>query len=59
MALVPFIYVLAGKSNIISMLTGILYEKLNTMHQYTGVALCAGVVHTIPFLWQDMEGGRG
>ncbi|KAL7663628.1 ferric-chelate reductase (NADPH) [[Candida] zeylanoides] len=58
-ALVPFIYVLAGKSNIISMLTGISYEKLNTMHQYTGVAcFVLGVVHTIPFLWQDMaEGG--
>lgn len=58
-ALMPFIYVMAGKSNAICMLTGILYEKLNVLHQFVGVAcFVLGVVHTIPFIWQDLsEGG--
>lgn len=58
-ALTPFIYVLAGKSNMITLLTGISYEKLNVVHQYVGVAaLVLSLVHTIPFIWQPLhEGG--
>ncbi|KAI5950143.1 FRE7 [Candida jiufengensis] len=58
-ALVPFTYVLSGKSNVISMLTGISYEKLNVFHQFVGVAsFILGVVHTIPFVYQTkIEGG--
>lgn len=55
-ALVPFIYVLAGKSNAITLLTGISYEKLNVFHQYVGVAgFILGVVHTIPFIYQQLQ----
>ncbi|KAI5956001.1 FRE7 [Candida theae] len=55
-ALVPFIYVLAGKSNAITLLTGISYEKLNVFHQYVGVAgFVLGVVHTIPFIYQQLQ----
>ena len=58
-ALTPFIYVLAGKSNAITLLTGISYEKLNTFHQYVGVAaFVLGIIHTIPFVHQSLaEGG--
>lgn len=58
-ALTPFIYVLAGKSNMITLLTGISYEKLNSVHQYIGVAsFVLGIIHAVPFIYQSMvEGG--
>jgi predicted ferric reductase len=58
-ALTPFVYVLSGKSNMITFITGISYEKLNVFHQYVGVAaLVLSVIHTIPFIFQDLaEGG--
>ncbi|CAI5760365.1 unnamed protein product [Candida verbasci] len=60
-ALTPFIYILAGKSNAITLLTGISYEKLNVYHQYVGVCtLVLSIIHTIPFIHQDLvEGGSG
>ncbi|KAG7664394.1 FRE7 [[Candida] subhashii] len=59
-ALTPFIYVLAGKSNAITLLTGMSYEKLNVYHQFVGVAaFVLSLIHTIPFLYQDLrEGGN-
>lgn len=52
-ALMPFIYVLSGKSNMITLLTGISYEKLNAYHQYVGVAaFVLSIVHTVPFIYQ-------
>lgn len=59
MAPIPFIFALSGKLNIISMLTGIGYEKLNWVHQFAGVAcLVLSVIHTIPFIYQALaEGG--
>jgi len=58
-ALTPFVYVLSGKSNMITFLTGISYEKLNVFHQYVGLAaFVLSVIHTIPFIYQDIrEGG--
>ncbi|CUM56727.1 uncharacterized protein AC631_04133 [Debaryomyces fabryi] len=58
-ALTPFVYVLSGKSNMITFLTGISYEKLNVFHQYVGfAAFVLSVIHTIPFIYQDIrEGG--
>lgn len=58
-ALLPFIYTLSGKFNIISLLTGISYEKLNVFHQFTGVAsFVLSLMHTIPFIYQSLaEGG--
>lgn len=58
-ALVPFIFVLSGKQNIISTLTGISYEKLNIYHQWASV-LCflLGWVHTIPFYYQSGREGN-
>ncbi|KAK6462853.1 ferric reductase transmembrane component 7 [Scheffersomyces coipomensis] len=58
-ALTPFIYILAGKANMITFLTGISYEKLNQYHQFVGVAcFVLSVIHTIPFIYQPLvEGG--
>lgn len=57
-ALTPFIYVLAGKSNMITLLTGISYEKLNSIHQYVGVAsFILSIIHTIPFIHQSLVDG--
>ncbi|CCG25183.1 hypothetical protein CORT_0H00660 [Candida orthopsilosis Co 90-125] len=55
-ALMPFIYVLSGKSNMITLLTGVSYEKLNTYHQYVGVAaFILSIVHTVPFIYQFLQ----
>lgn len=58
-ALTPFIFALSGKSNSISMLTGIGYEKLSWIHQFVSVAsLVLAIIHTIPFIHQALaEGG--
>lgn len=58
-ALTPFIFVLAGKRNAISSLTGIGYEKLNWLHQFVAVAsLVLAIIHTVPFIHQALvEGG--
>lgn len=58
-ALIPFIYILGGKSNMITLVTGISYEKLNVFHQFCGVAcFVLSLIHTIPFIYQIYnEGG--
>lgn len=57
-ALTPFIMILAGKVNAITILTGISYEKLNWIHQFVGVAaLVLALVHTIPFIYQPLQEG--
>jgi ferric-chelate reductase len=58
-SLVPFIIILSGKTNIISQLTDISYEKLNVYHRWVSAMCCfLGWVHTIPFYIQAYhEGG--
>jgi ferric-chelate reductase len=57
-ALTPFIYVLLGKSNMLTLLTGISHEKLNTFHQFVGVScLVLSLVHTIAFMYQPYKEG--
>jgi len=57
-ALTPFIYVLLGKANMITVLTGISHEKLNTFHQFVGVAcLVLSLIHTIAFMYQPYKEG--
>ncbi|KAG2731003.1 hypothetical protein G9P44_006152 [Scheffersomyces stipitis] len=58
-ALTPFVYVLAGKANMITFLTGISYEKLNQHHQYVGLAaFVLSIIHTVPFIYMNVrEGG--
>ncbi|CCE79241.1 Piso0_001293 [Millerozyma farinosa CBS 7064] len=57
-AVTPFVYILSGKSNMITLVTGVSYEKLNKFHQYVGlVAFVFGIVHTIPFIYQILRDG--
>ncbi|GME96606.1 unnamed protein product [Ambrosiozyma monospora] len=58
-ALVPFIYILSGKSNLICGLTGISYEKINVHHRWVSIiSYIAAWVHTAPFYIQSSrEGG--
>lgn len=59
MALTPFLIVVSGKTNFISHVTGVSYEKLNVFHQALGWgSFFLAMVHTVPFLMQDVaEGG--
>ncbi|OWB62393.1 hypothetical protein B5S29_g3319 [[Candida] boidinii] len=57
-ALVPFVFLLSGKQNIVSTLTGISYEKINIYHQWASIlCLLLGWVHTIPFYIQNSREG--
>ncbi|CAY86675.1 hypothetical protein P301_O30076 [Saccharomyces cerevisiae P301] len=58
-ALVPFVFALSGKVNIIGWLVGLSYEKLSIFHQWTSViCLFFSWVHTVCFLYQAFrEGG--
>ncbi|CAN6673022.1 ferric/cupric reductase transmembrane component 7 [Trichomonascus vanleenenianus] len=58
-ALTPLIYTLSGKSNVVTALTGMSYERLNVYHQTVAwLSLFFAWVHTVPFLAQPMwEGG--
>lgn len=57
-ALVPFIFILSGKTNIISQLIGVSYEKLNVYHRWVSLMCCLlGWVHTIPFYIQAVKEG--
>jgi predicted ferric reductase len=52
-------FALSGKVNIVSVLTGISYEKLNALHRWTAwICLILSIIHTAPFIWQPLhEGG--
>lgn len=57
-ALVPFIFMLSGKVNIISQVTDISYEKVNVYHRWLSVICCFfGWLHTIPFYIQAVQEG--
>ena len=50
LACTPAIVALSGKYNLITLMTGISYERLNILHRYLGyVCLGLGVVHSIAF----------
>jgi hypothetical protein len=47
-ALTPIMIALAGKMNIITLLTGISYAKLNIWHRFVGYAVfCLAITHTV------------
>lgn len=58
-ALIPISIILSGKTNLISQLTGISYERLNVYHRWISTMSCFFAwVHTIPFYIQAVrEGG--
>lgn len=58
-AMTPFIIVTSGKTNFISHVTGISYEKLNVFHQSLGwLCFIFAMIHAMPFVVQGVaEGG--
>ncbi|KAF8452850.1 hypothetical protein L210DRAFT_2059386 [Boletus edulis BED1] len=49
----PFIYVLATKNNVIGLLVGVGYEKLNYLHRFAGLfAVLAANIHAIGFFYE-------
>uniref|UniRef100_A0A060T4X6 ferric-chelate reductase (NADPH) n=1 Tax=Blastobotrys adeninivorans TaxID=409370 RepID=A0A060T4X6_BLAAD len=58
-ALTPFIYAFSGKTNVVTMLTGVSYERLQVFHQTVAwMSLFFAWVHTIPFFLAFVwEGG--
>ena len=58
-ALTPIIFALAGKVNLVTLLTGIGYEKLNVIHRWISyLCFALAVVHTVPFIVAPLrEGG--
>lgn len=58
LALTPIIVALAGKFNIVTLLTGIGHEKLNTMHRYLAwICFALAVAHTVPFFVAPLKDG--
>ncbi|PVH82906.1 hypothetical protein DL98DRAFT_652887 [Cadophora sp. DSE1049] len=58
LACVPVLIALAGKANIITLLTGISHEKLNIVHRFVAwVSFSLAWCHTIPFFWISYTDG--
>ncbi|KAG6327686.1 hypothetical protein ID866_11403, partial [Astraeus odoratus] len=50
---IPFVYILATKNNVIGMLLGVGYEKLNYLHRLVGRLMVIGAnVHAIGYLYK-------
>lgn len=59
-AVIPLTVALAGKVNIVTMLTGYGHEKLNTMHRWAGwILFYLSIIHTIPFFIQAGSAKEG
>ena len=57
-ACIPILFALAGKANVISLLTGISHEKLNVIHRWVAwTSFGLAWVHTIPFFWISYTDG--
>lgn len=57
-SLTPLLIALGGKVNLITMLTGIGYEKLNVIHRWVGWMIFGlSLAHTIPFLVAPLRDG--
>jgi predicted ferric reductase len=53
-ACVPILIALAGKANIITLLTGISHERLNVVHQWVAwISFILSLFHTIPYFLQS------
>ncbi|KAH3687076.1 hypothetical protein WICPIJ_001949 [Wickerhamomyces pijperi] len=58
MGLFPFMLMISGKTNFISGITGVSYERLNIVHQALGwLTFILAWIHTIPFLRQPVKEG--
>ena len=57
-ACMPFVFATAGKSNLITLCTGISHEKLQVFHRWIAYAFfITALVHTFPFIVYHMKMG--
>ena len=57
-AMTPIVVALSGKYNLVTLLTGIAYEKLNFLHRWCGIMyLFFGIVHTVAFMVTGYDSG--
>jgi hypothetical protein len=50
-ACTPILVALAGKANVVTLLTGVSHGKLNVIHQWVGwMTLALSLIHAIPFI---------
>lgn len=55
-ACVPILVALAGKANIVTLLTGISHERLNIVHQWVAwMSFVLSLIHTIPFFVASVQ----
>jgi len=55
-ACIPILIALAGKANIVTLLTGVSHEKLNILHQWVAwISLVLSLIHTIPFFVASID----
>lgn len=58
LACLPFVFATAGKSNLITMVTGVSHEKLQIYHRWISYAfLVTALVHTFPFIVYNIQTG--
>lgn len=54
----PFVFATAGKSNLITLLTGISHEKLQVFHRWIAYAFfVTALLHTFPFIVNNINHG--
>ncbi|KAF9639290.1 putative ferric reductase protein [Lasiodiplodia theobromae] len=54
----PLLIALGGKVNIVTLLTGICYTKLNILHRYVGgVIFALATIHTVPHIYAPIKDG--
>lgn len=54
----PFVFATAGKSNLITMVTGVSHEKLQVYHRWISYAFfVTALVHTFPFIVYNIQTG--
>ena len=54
----PFVFATAGKSNLITLCTGISHEKLQVFHRWIAYAfLVTALIHTFPFIVYNIQVG--
>ena len=57
-SLTPLLIALGGKFNLITIMTGIGYEKLNVIHRWVGwMTFGLSLIHTIPFIVAPLKDG--
>ena len=59
LACFPFIFATAGKSNLITAVTGVSHEKLQVFHRWISYAcFVTALIHTFPFIIYNIQQGQ-